>query len=54
MYANGRGVPKDEVKAVGLFTQAASSGYAKAQFNLGTVRSHSDTTKYRYRLSLYM
>ena len=35
MYDNGRGVPKDDRKAVNWYRKAADQGYADAQFNLG-------------------
>jgi len=34
-YANGRGVPEDNVEAVRWYRLAAEQGYAPAQFNLG-------------------
>jgi uncharacterized protein len=35
MYANGTGVPKDEVKAVEWYRKAAEQGNAVTQYNLG-------------------
>ena len=35
MYADGRGVPKDDAKAVKWFRLAAEQGHAQAQYNLG-------------------
>jgi uncharacterized protein len=35
MYANGRGVRRDDVAAVNLFRKAADRGNADAQYNLG-------------------
>jgi len=35
MYLEGRGVPKDEKKAVEWFQKAAEQGMPKAQFRLG-------------------
>ena len=35
MYASGRGVPKDYVKAVEWYKKAAEQGLVNAQFNLG-------------------
>jgi TPR repeat protein len=35
MYANGRGVPKDDATAVRWYRKAADQGLADAQFNLG-------------------
>ena len=35
MYANGRGVPKDEAEAVKWYRKAADQGYDLAQSNLG-------------------
>ena len=35
MYANGRGVLKDDAEAVRWYRLAAEQGYADAQFNLG-------------------
>jgi TPR repeat protein len=35
MYANGEGVPKDDVEAVKWYRKSAEQGYALAQFNLG-------------------
>ena len=35
MYANGRGVPKDEAEAVKWYRKAADQGDAKAQVELG-------------------
>ena len=37
MYANGRGVPENHKTAVKWYTLAAEHGYARAQFNLGTM-----------------
>jgi len=34
MYHSGEGVPKDLVKAVGLWEKAAAFGFIDAQFNL--------------------
>jgi TPR repeat protein len=36
MYAGGRGVAKDESKAVKFWEAAAAQGFVQAQFNLGT------------------
>jgi TPR repeat protein len=35
MYAGGRGVTKDEVKAARWYRAAAMQGYVPAQYNLG-------------------
>jgi uncharacterized protein len=35
MFANGKGVAKDEMKACEWFGKAAEQGHADAQFNLG-------------------
>ena len=35
MYAEGRGVAKDETEAVRLFQQAAAQGYAMGQYGMG-------------------
>ena len=35
MYANGDGVPEDDVEAIGWYRAAAEQGYADAQYNLG-------------------
>ena len=37
MYATGRGVPKDDAKAVKWYRLAAEQGYARAQYNLGVM-----------------
>lgn len=37
MYANGRGVPKDDTQAVAWWRKAADQGYAPAQSNLGAM-----------------
>ena len=37
MYAEGRGVPKNDAKAVEWFEKAAEQGHAKAQTNLGVM-----------------
>ena len=37
MYANGEGVPQDDVEAVKWFRYAAEQGNAEAQFNLGAM-----------------
>ena len=37
MYATGRGVPKDDAKAVKWYRLAADQGYARAQYNLGVM-----------------
>ncbi len=39
MYANGRGVPKDDREAVKWFRKSVEQGYARAQFNLGFMYS---------------
>ncbi len=36
MYADGRGVAKDELKAAKLLEAASGQGLAEAQFNLGS------------------
>ena len=35
MYAEGRGVPQDDAKAIKWFRKAAEQGHADAQLNLG-------------------
>jgi TPR repeat protein len=35
MYANGEGVPENDVKAVEWYSKAAKQGFAAAQYNLG-------------------
>src|SRR5215831_20986620 len=35
LYANGRGVPRDDAAAVNWYRKAADQGYAYAQANLG-------------------
>jgi len=35
MYANGRGVARDDAQAVSWFRKAADQGNADAQYNLG-------------------
>jgi len=37
IYTDGRGVPKDEAKAVHWYEKAAEQGYANAQNNLGNM-----------------
>ncbi|MAI49794.1 MAG: hypothetical protein CMM16_04410, partial [Rhodospirillaceae bacterium] len=37
MYANGRGVPKDDETAVKWYTLAAKQGLTSAQYNLGVM-----------------
>ncbi len=37
MYQEGKGIPKDMKKAIGLYTQAANLGNVKAPFNLGLI-----------------
>ena len=37
MYVQGRGVPKDVMKAFKLFRLAAEQGHATAQYNLGVM-----------------
>ena len=37
MYAEGKGIAKDEAQAVAWFRKAAEQGYAPAQFNLGVM-----------------
>jgi TPR repeat protein len=39
MYGSGRGVPKDEAKAVQWFQKAAAQGHAEAKKHLGIFRS---------------
>lgn len=43
-YVEGKGVPKDEVKAMEWFQKAATQGLAKAQFQLGTMHANGDGT----------
>ena len=38
MYANGSGVPKDEVKAVEWYRKAAQQGHAHAQSKLKAIK----------------
>ncbi len=40
-YAEGRGVAKDEAKAVQWWQAAAVQGHAQAQFNLGLCVGYS-------------
>ena len=40
LYENGLGVPKDEVKALELYQQAANQGHPTAQNNLDTLKTH--------------
>lgn len=40
MYAGGRGVDKDEKRAVKMYTLAADQGHASAQYNLGVMYEH--------------
>lgn len=37
MYQEGKGIPKDMKKAIGLYTKAANLGNVKAQSNLGVI-----------------
>jgi hypothetical protein len=37
MYANGEGVPKDEMEAMKWYRKAADQGYAQAQYSLGVM-----------------
>ena len=37
MYANGEGVPENDVKAVEWYSKAAKQGFAAAQYNLGNM-----------------
>jgi len=50
-YANGQGVPQDDVEAVAWYRQAAEQGYADAQFNLGVMyadgEGRADTAQHR-------
>ena len=42
MYANGRGVPKDDAEAVRWFRLAAEQGDAAAQYNLGLMYANGE------------
>ena len=42
MYANGRGVLKDDAEAVEWYRLAAEQGYADAQFNLGGMYANGE------------
>ena len=37
MYSDGRGVPRDDAKAIEWFLKAANQGFAPAQINLGVL-----------------
>ena len=41
-YANGRGVPEDDAKAVYWYRKAAEQGIAKAQSNLGLMYDNGE------------
>lgn len=41
MYVAGRGVVRDEVKALGLFRRAAEGGLVEATLNLGLMYNQS-------------
>lgn len=41
-YANGKGAPKDDAKAVEWYRKAAEQGYADAQYNLGVMYANGD------------
>jgi TPR repeat protein len=45
MYADGRGVAKDESKAVSWWTAAAEQGVARAQFALGSTALDRDSLR---------
>ena len=42
MYANGEGVPKDDVEAARWWRLAAEQGHARAQFNLGIMYANGE------------
>ena len=42
MYANGRGVLKDEAEAVRWYRLAAEQGHAGAQYNLGLMHAKGE------------
>ena len=43
MYAHGKGIPKDEDKAVELFRKAAMQGNVTSQYNLGSIYSGEES-----------
>ncbi|GHV38472.1 hypothetical protein FACS1894187_17310 [Synergistales bacterium] len=45
MYANGRGVPKDDKQAVEWYRKAADQGHAAAQYNLGLMYAKTKDDK---------
>ena len=42
MYAEGRGVPRDDAEAVRWYRLAAEQGHAYAQFNLGVMYAYGE------------
>ena len=42
LYAEGKGVPKDDAKAVHWYTKAAKQGDASAQYMVGVVYYYGD------------
>ena len=42
MYANGEGVPQDDIRAMKWFRLAADQGDADAQFNLGVMYANGE------------
>jgi len=53
MYANGEGVPKDDVEAMRWYRKAAEQGYVTAQFYLGLMYASGEGVP-RDRIEAYM
>jgi TPR repeat protein len=53
LYYMGLGVPKDAVKAIGLYRRAGDSGYAEAYAILGTIYLEQQPPNFRQAIAAY-
>ena len=53
MYANGEGVPENDVEAVRWYRLAADQGYVEAQYNLGNMYANGEGVPENY-IAAYM
>ena len=53
LYANGQGVPKDDVQARQWYEKAAAQGHADAQVNLGILFVYGRGVPQDYKMAVY-
>jgi uncharacterized protein len=53
LYANGKGIPKDDAKARQWYEKAAIQGHAEAQANLGVLLMYARGGQQDYKMAVY-